>query len=159
VAFAEKLMTGAGTVTVAGRHLKRYELRGPGLEIEDDVKKAADAFVARLLPGTEDDTPPAGFTVLHRNSQGAFLDAFSWVWGDVVEARTAAAGVPLLGCENEDPANFKALARPWIGCVWELAPLEHERAAWVRHVLQPDIPDLSGYLADRFPDGFTGGPR
>jgi hypothetical protein len=119
----------------------------------------ADRFVASLLPEPDQETPPAGFTVLHRNSQGAFLDAFSWVWSNVIECRTSAAGIPFLGCEDEDPTNFRPLDRPWIGCVWELAPLEHERKAWVRHVLMPDAPHLGAYLADRFPDGMTSGSR
>ena len=52
--------------------------------------------------------------------------------------------------------HFKALDRPWMGCVWELAPFGHERTAWVRHVLRPDVPDLQGYLADMLADGTTG---
>jgi hypothetical protein len=46
--------------------------------------------------------------------------------------------------------------RPWIGCVWELPPIAHERDAWVRHMLLPDKPDLDAYLADFMPDGLTG---
>ena len=45
---------------------------------------------------------------------------------------------------------------PWIGCVWELPPLLHERDAWVRHMLTPDAPDLDAYLADSLPEGTTG---
>jgi hypothetical protein len=51
--------------------------------------------------------------------------------------------------DNETPS--------WMGCVWELAPLGHERAAWIRHVLEPEIPDLGGYLSDVLPDGSTEG--
>jgi hypothetical protein len=43
-----------------------------------------------------------------------------------------------------------------VGCVWELAVLEHERAAWVRHMLTPAEPDLAAYLADRPADGPVG---
>lgn len=31
-----------------------------------------------------------------------------------------------------------ALAKQWIGCVWELGPLEDERSAWVQHMLAGD---------------------
>ena len=155
----EKLVTGAGITTVAGRQLKRYDVHLPDVEIEDDVRDAAEAFVACLLAELDEETPPAGFTVLHRNAQGAFLDAYSWVWTNVIECRTSAACVPFVGCDDEDPTRFKVLSRPWIGCVWELAPFEHERSAWVRHILEPDMPDLAGYLADNLPDGLAGGPR
>ena len=46
----EKLVTGAGITTVAGRQLKRYDVHLPDVEIEDDVRDAAEAFVG-LPPG------------------------------------------------------------------------------------------------------------
>jgi hypothetical protein len=39
----------------------------------------------------------------------------------------------------------------------ELAPFEHERAAWVRHMLAAEPPDLAAYLRDTFRDGPAGG--
>jgi hypothetical protein len=159
VAFNEKLLRYSGVAKVAGRQIKRYHVHGQADEIEPEVEQAAYAFLARLLPDPDDETPPAGFVVLHRNRQGTFLDAYSWVWENVIECRTAAAGVTFLGCDDEDPTHFKPLNRPWIGCVWELAPFGHERSAWVRHVLQPEVPDLDGYLADVYPDGPCGGPK
>jgi hypothetical protein len=35
-----------------------------------------------------------------------------------------------------------------IGCVWELEVTDHERRAWLRHVLQRG--DLEAYVADTF---------
>jgi hypothetical protein len=158
VTFTDKLLLAPGVVSVAGRQVKRYHVASLGQDIEADVQEAALGFIAELLPPPDEETPPAGFMVLHRNSQGSFLDAYSWVWGNVIECRTAAAGIPFLGCDDDNPRNFTALTRPWIGCVWELAPFGHERSAWVRHVLQPDPPDLDAYLADTFPEGMVGGP-
>lgn len=40
-------------------------------------------------------------------------------------------------------------------CVWELLAIDHERQAWVRHVLsRPETPDYDAYLASaiRIPD-------
>lgn len=157
--FTEKYVRAPGVIDLAGRQLKRYHITTRGESIEAEVERSAYAFLPSLLPSPDEETPPAGFTVLHRNRQGAFLDAYSWVWGNVVECRTAAAGIPFLGCDDEDPAHFKLLARPWIGCVWELAPFGHERSAWVHHVLEPEVADLAGYLADTYPEGMTGGAR
>jgi hypothetical protein len=81
------------------------------------------------------------------------------VWDNVLECHAAVAGVPFLGCSDEDPTNFTELAKPWIGCVWELPAIEHERSAWVRHMLAPDRPDLSAYLDDVPAEGMFGGPR
>jgi hypothetical protein len=61
-----------------------------------------------------------------------------------------------LGCPDKDPTHFMVLDRSWIGCVWELPPIQHERDAWVRHLLAPDVADLDGYLTDAMPPGRTG---
>lgn len=159
MAFTEKYLRSVGPVKVAGREVKRYHVAAIGTEIDDGIQRAAYGLLPKLLPPPDGEAPPASFVVLHRGSgPAAYLCAYSWVWGNVIEARTAAAGVPFLGCEDEDPENFRPLDRRWIGCVWELAPFEHERSAWVRHVLTPAEPDLDGYLADVAPDGMTGGP-
>ena len=153
--FNEKYLRAAGTVTVGGRQVKRYHISIES-EIEVGIQKAAAEFLPRLLPSPDDETPPASFVIVHRGAgSAAYVNAYSWVWGNVIECRTAAAGVPFLGCPDEDPEHFAELARPWIGCVWELAPLGHERAAWIRHVLSPASPDLAAYLADVLPDGTT----
>jgi hypothetical protein len=159
MAFAQKQLHAPGTVEVAGRLVKRYHIAPVGTPIEERVQEAAYDLLPRLLPKPDGEAPPASFVVLHRGSDtGAYLCAYSWVWGNVIECRTAAAGVPFLGCADHDPENFRPLDRPWIGCVWELAPLEHERSAWVRHVLMADVADLDGYLADVMADGLVGGP-
>jgi hypothetical protein len=156
VAFDEKFISAPGVLECAGRRVKRYHVTGQGEPIETEIEAAAFTFLVSMLPEVDDETPPAAFAILHRNGQGAFLDSFSWVWGNVIESRTAVAGVPSLGCEDDDPTRFTLLDRHWIGCVWELAPFGHERSAWIRHVLEPDVPDPDGYLADTFPEGSTG---
>ncbi|HWE56704.1 MAG TPA: hypothetical protein VG435_14420 [Acidimicrobiales bacterium] len=156
--FSEKQITFMGVARIAGWQVKRYHVHSATDLIEPAVEAAAYRFLPELLPEPDGEAPPAGFTVLHRNRQGAFLDAYSWVWENVIECRTAAAGVEALGCPDDVPTRFRALDRPWIGCVWELAPFGHERSSWVRHVLQPDQPDLDSYLADAYPDGRCGGP-
>jgi hypothetical protein len=157
--YIDKYLRTEAPIEVGGRHIKRYHVNYPDVPIEAGIQKAAAEFLPRLLPAPDGETVPASFTVLHRGGgSAAYLCAYSWVWGNVIEARTAAAGVPFLGCPDEDPEHFIDLERRWIGCVWELAPLGHERAAWIRHVLAPDRPDLAGYLTDVLPDGTTAGP-
>ena len=113
--------------------------------------------------------PPSGCTcrdrdrparlrrTLHRGADtGAYLVAYSWVWDNVVEVHSYAAGQPALDCPDLDPTNFVEVARSWAGCVWEFAVLEHERSAWARHVLSPEVPDLGAYLFDTVPNGLVG---
>ncbi|GAB3816149.1 hypothetical protein GCM10027605_64710 [Micromonospora zhanjiangensis] len=87
---------------------------------------------------------------------GAYLLAYSWFWGNVVRVRTMVSGQPVLGCPDTDPSRFVPLDRQIVGCVWELGVFEHERGAWIRHVLDPDEPDLDGWLADTRADGPVG---
>ncbi|GAA2711466.1 hypothetical protein ACFY2R_27595 [Micromonospora olivasterospora] len=149
MAFHSKELRVAGVTTVAGRRLKHYLIDQPDRRITPEVRRAAAAFLPRLLPTGDDGTPPGGWVVLHRGADGAaYLLAYSWFWDNVVEARIGVAGQPALDCPDDDPAHFVELRRPGVGCVWELGVLEHERAAWVRHVLAPERPDLDGYLAD-----------
>lgn len=153
--FTEKFLRVPEPIEVVGRHIKHYHVNTVDAEIEPEIQEAAYAFLPKLLAEL-DETPPAAVVVLHRSKDGAYLNAYSWVWDNVIEAHTSAAGVPFLGCPDTDPTHFTPLAKPWIGCVWELPPLEHERSAWVRHMLAPERPDLEAYLADRLPEGRIG---
>ncbi|MFI6280122.1 hypothetical protein [Streptomyces sp. NPDC050988] len=175
--FAEKLLTVPPPIEVAGRRIKRYHVTTDPAGIAPDVQEAAYAMLPKLLPeaggrsrwgaptpakapgsgANQDGTPPATFVVLHRGADdGAYLNAYSWVWDNVLHFMGAAAGQPVLGCPDRDPTHFIAPDLPWIGCVWELPPILHERDAWVRHMLAPDAPDLDAYMADCLPEGTTG---
>ncbi|GAA4574493.1 hypothetical protein GCM10023176_41600 [Micromonospora coerulea] len=157
MAFRDKELTVPGTVEVAGRHVKRYHIDQPDRRLEPAVVAAAYEYLPQLLAGPDDGTPPASWVVLHRGADsGAYLLAYSWFWDNVVECRIAVAGQPALDCPDDDPAHFVPMPRPGVGCVWELGVLEHERAAWVRHVLAPDRPDLAGYLGDTRVEGPVG---
>ncbi|MGH9187551.1 MAG: hypothetical protein ACRD0U_17335 [Acidimicrobiales bacterium] len=148
--FEERHLRPLAPVTIDGRLIKRYHVTIDGAEIDADIQAAANAFVPRLLPEA-DETPPAAFQVLHQGQNGVWLNLYSWVWDNVLHCRCADA-------TSSDPTCFTEMSRSWIGCVWELPPLAHERSAWVRHMLAPDEPDLEGYLADMLAAGPVGGP-
>ncbi len=158
MAFTEKFLRARPAIEVAGRSVKRYHVT-PGPDgVEPEIERAAFAILPRLLP-ERDATPPATFIVVHRSrgDNAAYLNAYSWVWDNVLHFRGAAAAQPALGCPDADPTHFMVIEdRPWIGCVWELPPIAHERDAWVRHMLLPEKPDLDAYLADFMADGLTG---
>ena len=154
VAVAEMYLRTATAIECTGRWVKRYYVSAEGAKIAGSIQDAACDFLPRLLPKPDSETPPAGWAVLFKASSVAtYLVTYNWTWVNVVECRAAVAGVPELGCEDENPEHFTLLDRRWIGCVWELAPLGHERSAWLRHVLARDTPDLAGYLADVMPEG------
>jgi hypothetical protein len=156
MAFTEKLLTSQPAFAAAGRRFKRYDVTSETTRITLDIEQAAVRILPELVPAP-DGTPPAGFVVLHRGGDGAaYLNAYTWVWDNVLHMRGAAAAQPALGCPDDDPTHFMILDNNWIGCVWELAPLQYERNTWVRHMLEPAEPDLAGYLADSMQDALTG---
>jgi hypothetical protein len=156
MAFEEKLLASLPAIEAGERRFKRYYVTTQTAVVTPEIEKAAFEVLPELLPEA-DGTPPAGFIVLHRGGDGAaYLDAFTWVWDNVLHMRAAAAAQPELGCPDDDPAHFVLVDRPWVGCVWELPPIGYERDAWVRHMLVPEVADLEGYLADSMPDGTTG---
>ena len=56
----------------------------------------------------------------------------------------------------ETPDNYVRLPREGsMACVWELPVINHERAAWVRHILQQATqPDWEAYRQDQL-DGMV----
>jgi hypothetical protein len=162
MSFQQRFVSAPGTLEVGGRVLKRYHVNIDDQPIEPAIVRAAEAYLPRMVPAmtaADDATPRAGFCILHRGRAAAYLLAYSWVWDNVLECHTASAGEPFLGCPDRDPTNFVPLVKPWIGCVWELVVLEHERAAWVRHMFEAEVPALDTYLADTMPPGASGGSR
>ncbi|MFL6144325.1 MAG: hypothetical protein ACJ72N_20985 [Labedaea sp.] len=155
--FSERFLRSLPPIALSGRHVKRYHINAADTEIEPAVQHAVQQLLPELLP-KPDGIATASFTVLHRGRDGAFLNTYNWVWDNVLEFRARAAGVPEIGCPDNDPTHFVDLGKPWIGCVWELATLEHERSAWIRHMLQPDQPVLPAYLSDILRAGPTGNP-
>ncbi|HEY4452976.1 MAG TPA: hypothetical protein VGN81_01590 [Pseudonocardiaceae bacterium] len=153
--FQEKYLSVQPVSTIGGRQVKNYHVNLVDAPIAPEIQSAAEQILPRLFPDP-DGTPPATFAVLHRGETASYLVAYSWVWDNVMHCASAAAGSEFLGCPDTDPTHFIELNRPWIGCVWEVPPITHERDAWVRHMLVPDEANLAGYLADSMPPGRTG---
>ena len=86
-----------------------------------------------------------GSLIVHRGRTTVFAVLDWWVDENILRHHVwAAPAEPAGPFESLTPADVAI-------CVWELAVLQHERAAWLRHVLTPDgTADFDAYLADRF---------
>lgn len=147
----------AGTDIIGGRPVKRYHIGREGTPIDPVIEERALALIPSMFAPL-DETPQVAFTTLFRSGAGSHLNVYSWYWDNVIHAKFAGGGVPLLGCPDEDPQNLVPLDLTVAGCVYELSVLIHERSAWIRHMLMPDKPRLDGYLADILPAGPVGLP-
>jgi hypothetical protein len=155
--FLDKFVRAQPVLDLAGRQVKPYHItREPGTTLAPAIVEAAYAMAEQMLAPPDHEMPPASWLVLHEGTNSTYLCVYDWVWGNAVEVISAAAGEPYLGCPDDDPAHFVPNSRILAGCVWELTLLEHERAAWVAHMLTPDEPDLGAYLADIAADGPVG---
>jgi hypothetical protein len=156
--FQDKYVRSQPAFELGGRHMKPYHITlGPAAQLAPAIVDAAYTVAAKLLNPPDLEMPPASWLVLHEGGRGAmYVCVYDWVWGNAVEVRSASAAEPFFDCPDDDPSHFVKNTRVLAGCVWELAVLEHERAAWVRHMLAPDQPDLDGYLGDALADGPVG---
>lgn len=131
-----------------GWRLKVYGIRAGQEPPSPALVRAAKELAAGLLPG---DDPGAGhygvgFMVVHQAADFAFV-LVDW-WAGEHEVHQHLLSAPL-----DRPDRLAPHAGPAVGCVWELAVVDFERRAWLRHVLDnPDGPDLEGYLDARAHD-------
>jgi hypothetical protein len=81
------------------------------------------------------------FCTIHESGERCYLLVHWWAEGNEVHQRLYSTPVGQSG-------DFAPHASPAVGCVWELAVTDHERRAWLTHVLaRPDDPDIDAYLA------------
>jgi hypothetical protein len=114
----------------------------PSPELVDAIKRiAAEALPA---PAVDEDRYGVAFLYAHQGRDGGGFASVNW-WGNENE---------LYHHQYEAPAGavseLRSVAETGgsMGCVWDLAVIEHERKAWVECVLANDAgPDLDAYLA------------
>jgi hypothetical protein len=140
----------------AGWRLKFYGIAASGGRPRPELVTVAEALLPSVLPspatyaGSDDPHDPGrygvGFVILHDAEDYAYALFDWWAGESELHQRIYSALPSRLGAMRPHPT-------PAIGAVWELAVTDHERRAWVEHVLaRPDGPDLDGYLAARLED-------
>jgi len=88
--FRERELRSLPTIALGGRRMKRYQLTVMGSAITPPMQAVAEAFAIEMLP-ERDETPAAGFLILHHGDDALWLNAYSWVWDNVVHCRTASS--------------------------------------------------------------------
>jgi hypothetical protein len=141
-----------------GRHetvgwtLKMYSISAQGeRRARAALVEAVRALAPSVLPApavwSGPDGPDRygiGFVIVHDAGDYCFA-LYDW-WAGENEIHQRLYSAPL-----DQPEAMRPHPTPAIACVWELAVLDHERRAWVRHVLaRPGGPDAGAYLRDRF---------
>jgi hypothetical protein len=146
----EKLVTVGDDLSLPTAYLKWYDIRRYGVDMPPALIAESRAFLrAEVAAHALNLNQQLGFVELHHCASVAFLLVFTWnneneLWETAYIKDLDGAG-PFQQFVVRD-----GLHRP-MNCVWELAPLWHERQAWVRYLRSPrDDAAKRAYLADRY---------
>jgi len=136
-------ITSLGIHETAGWRLKVYGITSEGDRPPAELTEAALKLAPEVLPSS-DEQYGLGFVVVHRAGDFSFV-LYDW-WSGENEIHQHLYSAPL-----DDPGGLAPHPTPAIFCVWEGVAVDHERRAWLRHVLaKPDGPDVASYLDDFF---------
>jgi len=127
-----------------GWRLKEYSIVYGRAQARPELVAAAESVIAGVLPSPAV-TPMrygVGFLGIHDGRGGNFVFVDWWEQENELHHH-------VFFSTSDEPAELQ----PWapddpIACVWDLSVVAHERAAWIRHVLAAEEPDLDDYLAD-----------
>ena len=122
--------------------LKTYAIHADPAAVPDPrVDTATKAHVTSLFDRSlsGEATDRLGFVITHHGHAATWLLFCWWVRGDSIAEILSRA-------ERASPDRFTVQDSGMIGCVWELAVVEHERRAWVDTMLTAR-PDPDAYLA------------
>jgi len=135
--YRPRLTRSLGTIEYAGWTLKTTAITAThDLPTPDEVGAAAS--LVRHLPTSGENL---ALLVVHKGTEALWAILGRWEL-DILHHRLFRA--PL-----GTTAFLPVPADGPTACVWELAVLDHERRAWVTHVLScPSDPDYHAYLAD-----------
>jgi hypothetical protein len=140
-----KRVTPGETIETSGALLKWYAVHLDDGPVPDEITRVARSYLAK----TSLEARGLGFVILHRcGSDFYFLIVCTWrgsneVWETVFyKDGEAMSDFALFPREQTHKPTF---------CVWELAPVWHEKQAWVRF-LESARDEAAGqaWLADRY---------
>jgi hypothetical protein len=109
--------------------IKVYGIADPRPELVAAAREAIDDHLPSDI----------GFAIAHDAADGCYVLLDWFANQHEIHQRMLSGPDPSVLGDHEEPA---------IGCVWELAVTDHERRAWLRHVLEHG--DLAAYVADTF---------
>lgn len=130
-----------------------YDLRGWQIKtygVTDAARPRTELLAAarRVVAGTLPERPDLdgayglGFLIVHDTAGSCQARIHWWVRPDELAQR-------VFGARPDQPRSLAPLVSATIGGLPELAVIEHERRAWLCHVLDcPAGPDLDAYLTD-----------
>jgi len=144
-----KLVGARPNLVLRDAYLKWYDISRAGVALEPLAVESREFLIAESEDGRLALENRLGFLELHHCTSVAFLIVCTWnndneLW-QTVYVKDLATSAPYERVTREAAGH-----RP-IFCVWELAPVWHEREAWMRYVSSArDAIAKTVYVNDRF---------
>jgi len=125
-----------------------WKIKVIGISASDELPSRAETEAALVAaegvlpqPALSQARCGTGFVIVHRGAEALWVLVCWWEL-DIMYHRLLRASLGTTDLQAV-PADGPT------ACVWELRAIDHERRAWVAHVLQhPGSPDLDRYLAE-----------
>ena len=143
--YAPRSYRDGGIIEIGTSRFKFYLVDASDDLLDRGEAERAVRRYARACPHvwTIDDSA-YGHIIVHRGTEATWLLVHWWIGGGILRGLMARSPV---GAWSFEPTDASL-----VGCVWELKVVEHERRAWMRHMMKAQ-PDIAGFLADRLDDG------
>ncbi|HEX8997458.1 MAG TPA: hypothetical protein VF812_15630 [Ktedonobacterales bacterium] len=147
---ADKLVTSSDDLNMPHAYLKWYDIRRHEIDMPPELIRESRSFLRAEVEARRLNLDgQLGFVELHHCSSVAFLIVCVWINDN--ELWQATYRKDLVTDEPFELFEMKRGPQRAVFCVWELAPVWHERQAWVRYLLsERDEPAKHAYIADRF---------
>lgn len=146
----EKLVTVGDDLVLPTAYLKWYEIRQRDAVLSPAVMAENHAFLrAEFAAGRLPIEHRLGFVEAHLCGTTLLLLVFTWnneneLWESAYSKDLSVPGTFI-------PFELRNGLHRAVNCVWELAPIWHERQAWTRYLLSArDDAAKRAYLADRY---------
>ncbi len=145
-AYVQRKITSLEPFAALGWHVKIYTITNlevfSSKGILDEVLASLPDWLAKAdtsyLP-----TYKTAFLIVHEAREGVWILLSWWTGGEMLETLTRFVQLDSPIQIQESPYKNSLV------CVWELQIIQHEREAWIKHILSsPSSPDFENYNRD-----------
>ncbi|MEN0005695.1 MAG: hypothetical protein AAF798_16215 [Bacteroidota bacterium] len=145
-AYRDRTIAFQSVETIEDWHIKVYTISYQPTFGATVILAKAKQLLPQWISKAQATTLPAhklGFLIVHEGSDGTWMLFYWWTGGEML-------GNQLFFAPTDQPQHIEANPHPFgLVCIWELEIIQHERQAWIRHVLaQAAMPNINDYLQD-----------
>lgn len=121
-------------------NLERFE----SFSILENVKKKIPSWLKKIEESSNLPVYKQAFAIVHEAREGVWILLNWWTGGEMIETKVYFSSFQTPQRITDSPFGKNSLL-----CVWELEVFAHERAAWIKNILERAAkPDFENYKND-----------